>query len=84
VILWSPTARVLVLQGAIPLARDTEQRVVPSSIKVSVPVATAGDTVAVKVTVCPTGKDISLDLTVVALTGFSAITEATPPFAVSL
>jgi hypothetical protein len=51
--LWLPTENAVVVNGAVAPLSGTDPRKVPPSKNCTVPVAAAGDTVAVKVTACP-------------------------------
>jgi hypothetical protein len=57
---WLPLARVAVLKLADPPVRTTALSVVAPSLKVTVPVAAAGVTVAVRVTICPTAAELGV------------------------
>ena len=50
---WAPTVRADVLNTAVPLVREIEPREVLPSLKVTVPPAVEGVTVAVKAMLCP-------------------------------
>jgi hypothetical protein len=71
VIEWDATLKALVLKVAWPAVRVPVPRVVAPSLKVTVPVAAAGATVAVKVTDWPKTDGLTEEVTVV-------VVEATP------
>ena len=83
--LWVPTARLLVLQVAVPPLSATALQpliALPPSVKLTLPVGALPVTVAVKVTLAPTVDGLSeLDTVVVVATAFTtcasaALTEA--------
>jgi hypothetical protein len=51
---WEPAASVDVAREAVPPLKDAEPNATPPSWNVTPPVADAGETVAVRVTVLPT------------------------------
>lgn len=63
---WLPTARPEVEKAAVPPLRVPLPRTEVPSKNVTLPVAVAGDTVAVKVTNCPASEGLTLEVTVVA------------------
>ena len=83
---WDPTERLDVANEAVPLVSVLEPSTVVPSRKVTVPVARDGDTVAVKVTVCPRPDGFRLDFTVVVvlavLTVCATTGEVLPEYAV--
>jgi hypothetical protein len=87
VIEWLPTARLEVETDAWPPLTATVPNAVPPSLKVTVPVAAEGETVAVKVTDWPYGEEEVLDDTLVLVpamaTAYASGAEALPPNAES-
>ena len=76
--MWLPLAKAAVLKLAVPLASVAVLSVVVPSLKVTVPVALAGLTVAVRVTICPAAAELGVTSKPIAA-GFVAglITSAT-------
>jgi hypothetical protein len=70
VIEWLPAARLDVPKVAFPLLRAEVPSVDAPSRNVTVPVADEGETLAVKVTDCPEGDGLRLDVTVVVVLAF--------------
>ena len=71
--MWTPAARLGVRNTATPETRGAVLRAAAPSKNVMLPVTEAGDTVAVKVTFCPTVDVVGVTVRTVVVTAAEAV-----------